>query len=41
MQIEGTWKLNQKDIREEGKEKANLFENRFRGGGEENEWRIM
>ena len=29
-----------KDIREEGEEKAKVFENRFRSGGEENERRM-
>ena len=32
-----TQKANEEDERERGEEKANLFENRFRSGGEENE----
>ena len=35
--MEGTWKHKQRYIREEGKETAKVFENRFRSGGEENE----
>ena len=33
----GTWKHKQRYIREEGKEKAKVFENHFRSGGKENE----
>ena len=39
--MEGTWKHKQHKIeRKRGEEKANLFENRFRSGGEENERRM-
>ena len=33
-------KVEEEDERKKGKEKANLFENRFRSGGEENERRM-
>ena len=33
-------KANEEDKRKRGEEKANLFENRFRSGGEENERRM-
>ena len=33
----GTRKANEEDERKRGEEKANLFENHFRSGGEENE----
>ena len=35
-----TQKASEEDERKRGGEKANLFENRFRGGGEENERRM-
>ena len=35
-----TQKANEEDEWERGEEKANLFKNRFRGGGEENERRM-
>ena len=35
-----TKKASKNDERERGEEKANLFENRFRSGGEENERRM-
>ena len=41
--MEGTWKHKQRYIWEEGKEKAKVFESRFRSGGEEmrGEWQIL
>src|SRR5215216_5970847 len=35
-----TQKASEEDERERGEEKANLFENRFRSGGDENERRM-
>ena len=35
-----TQKANEEDERKRGEEKANLFENHFRSGGEENERRM-
>ena len=35
-----TQKANKEDERKRGKEKANLFKNHFRSGGEENERRM-
>ena len=35
-----TQKVNEEDEWKRGEEKANLFENRFRSGGEENERRM-
>ena len=35
-----TQKASEKDEQKRGEEKANLFKNSFRSGGEENEWRI-
>ena len=36
IQHTSTQKANEEDERKRGKEKANIFENRFRSGGEEN-----
>ena len=38
--MEGTLKHKQRYTREEGKEKAKVFENRFRSGGGENDGRM-
>ena len=40
IQHTSTQKASEKDERKRGKEKASLFENRFRSGGEENERRM-
>ena len=40
IQHTSTQKASEKDKRKMGEEKANLFENRFRSGGEENEKRM-
>ena len=37
IQHTSTQKANEEEEQERGEEKANLFENRFRSGGEENE----
>ena len=36
----GTQKAREEDERKRAEEKANIFENRFRSGGEENERRM-
>ena len=40
IQHTSTQKANEEDERKRGEEKANLFENHFRSGGEENERRM-
>ena len=40
IQNTSTQKANEEDERKKGEEKANLFENHFRSGGEENERRM-
>ena len=40
IQHTSTQEASEEDERKRGEEKANLFENRFRGGGEENERRM-
>ena len=40
IQYTSTQIANEEDERKRGKEKANLFKNHFRGGGEENERRM-
>ena len=41
IQHTSTQEASEEDKRKRGEEKANLFENRFRGGGEENERRMV
>ena len=40
IQHTSTQKANEKDEQKRGEEKANIFKNRFRSGGEENERRM-
>ena len=41
IQHTSTKRASEKDDQKRGEEKANLFQNRFRSGGEENEGRML